>query len=74
MNSRMEILTYLENNDRCPEKRSVDEAMRALRIWYGGTDSARVWSWLSSFAEFKRGNGGAILRIFGLGATGAPRA
>ena len=57
LNVRMEIMTYLESTESNIESRSSDAVLRILNVRFGKTDSERAWSWLSSFTEFKRGNG-----------------
>ena len=53
-NSRMEVLAYLENTESAPHTQSVEKVMEILNHRFGRTDTERAWSWLTSFAEFKR--------------------
>ena len=54
VNSRMEVLTYLETTENQPHMRTVDHVVDLLNQRFGKTDSERAWSWLSSFTDFKR--------------------
>ena len=54
INSRMEVLTYLESTESDPQSRTVGRVVGMLNRRFGKTDTERAWSWLSSFADFKR--------------------
>ena len=57
-NSRIEILNYLANTERCPETQTGADVMKTLNARYAKTASERARSWFSAFAEFKRDSGG----------------
>ena len=56
LNIRMEVLSYLESTESNIDSLSLDMFAQALNVRYGETDSARAWTWLSSFTEFDRRN------------------
>ena len=58
INSRMEVLAYLESTESDPQSRTVDKVMEMSNRRFAKTDPERPWSWLSSFTDFKREGGG----------------